>query len=152
MSGFGTYPLGASPFGHDPSVPTGPRGAYLPAAPNYDGNSQDWATDEDGRVESIHPVDNGVQMAMFVQQGELKSAPTVGNTLLQCQELGTPRQQSEVEGIVRKANPIARYLTDGSITITAIETELRTQTGALMVKLHYTNNVTGKSKSATSRT
>jgi hypothetical protein len=148
MSGFGSYPFGAGRFGHDPSIPSGPRGAFVPASPTYDGATGDFATDENGRRVSVHPVDFGVQMSMFVQQGELPNAPEIGNTLLQCRELGTSRQKSEVEGIIRRSNPIASYLANGSITITRIDQELRVSTGALLVAIHYTNNLTGRSETA----
>jgi hypothetical protein len=151
MPGFGSYPFGSTPFGRDPSVASGPRGAFLPAAPNYDGSAQDWQTDEDGRHVSIHPIDNGVQLAMFAQKGELPLSPTTGNTLLQCNELGTQRLQAEVENIVKAANPIARYLTDGSIEILRIDVEFRPVNGTLLVTLNYRNNITAREEVATNR-
>jgi hypothetical protein len=150
MTGFGTYPFGSTPFGRDPSVPSGPRGAYLPAALEYDGQRLDWAVDADGRHKSLHPIDSGVQLAMFVQRGELKSSPSTGNTLLSSTELGTSRQQQEAESIVRTAQPLKRYLEDGSVTILRIETEVRTSTGALLVALYYRNNVTSRDQIARS--
>jgi hypothetical protein len=148
MPGFATYPFGIYPFGYDPIVPHGPRGAFLPAALEYDGNTQDWAVDADGRHKSLHPVDSGVQLAMFVQKGEFKSSPTTGNTLLDMRELATPRQQAEVEQLIRQSNPIAAYLADGSITIRQIDCEYRASTGALLVQLHYRNNITGNNETA----
>jgi hypothetical protein len=145
------YPFGSTPFGRDLTLPHLPRGNYVPAAPGYDGPITDYATDADGRVESIHPIDSGVQMAMFVQQGELPSSPSTGNTLLQMTELATDRQQAEVESRVRAANPIARYLQEGSIAILRIDSEFRTQTGALLVQLTYRNNITNRIKKAAMR-
>lgn len=130
-------------------MPKLPRGNFVPAAPMYDGLTRDHAVDADGRSKTIHPIDAGVQMAMFVQRGELSSSPTTGNTLLQMRELATDRQQAEVERIVRAANPIARYLKDGSITIRRIDSEFRAQTGALLVALYYHNNVTDRDETAT---
>jgi hypothetical protein len=147
--GLGSFPLGYGPLGHDPALPADPRGNYIPAAPKYDGPNSDLATDADGRVESVHPIDAGVMLAMSVQKGELVSSPTTGNTLLQVRELATPRQQSEVEAVVKAANPIARYLKDGSITIRRIDSEYRANTGALLVTLYYRNNETGRDKQAT---
>jgi hypothetical protein len=152
MSGFGTTPFGSEPFGVSLSTPHGPRGAFVPAAPEYDGNAQDLAVDADGRHRSIHPIDSGVQLAMFVQKRELPSSPDTGNELLSLREIGTPRQTAEIESVVRNANPIARYLREGSITIRRIDSEIRTSTGAVMVTLHYVNEVTRREETARSNT
>jgi len=136
---------------HDPSVPSGPRKAFVPASPYYDGRARDWQVDADGRHVSAHPIDSGVQLAMFLQKGELRSSPTTGNDLLQIQDLTGPRRQSEAERIVREAQPIARYLAEGAVTITRIDSEYRSSTGALLVELWYRNNITAKDETARSR-
>lgn len=151
MTGLGTYSLDSAPFGDAPVVTSAKRIPVNPAAPWYEGLTQDWAVDPDGRIKSLHPIDSGVQLAMFVQQGELPNAPTTGNTLLACNELGTKRQHGEVVRIINSANPIARYVSEGSITILDIRDEFRTQTGALLVALYYRNNLTGRNEIATNQ-
>ena len=135
----------------DLTIPFGPREAFVPAAPYYDGRAQDWKVDADGRQVSAHPIDSGVQLAMFVQKGEIRSSPSTGNNLLKISDLTGDRRQSEVERIVRESQPIARYLADGSITLTRIDSEYRSGTGALLVEIWYRNNITAKDETARSR-
>ena len=124
-------------------TPHGPRGAFVPTAPKYDGRSQDWATDATGRHVSLHPIDSGVQLAMFCQKGELKSSPTTGNDILaRVTDLGGPRQHEQVVAAVQQAQPIARYLQDGSITIQRIDDQI-VANGGIEVWLYYRNNVAG---------
>lgn len=151
MSGFGTYTLESAPFSFDPIESGATRKQSAPASPKYDGLTQDLAVDANGRHSSLHPVDYGVQMGMFVQVGELLANPEIGNTLLQSTELGTVRQQAETERIVRAANPIAGYIANGSITVKRIESGFSTQTGALLVALYYRNNLTGRDEVATNQ-
>lgn len=151
IRGFGSYVLESIPFGSAPADRAPTRGETSPVAPMYDGQKHDFATDENGRVVSIHYVDSGVQMALFVQKGELPNAIDVGNELLKCQELGTDRQHAEVERIIRDANPIARYLADGDIDFQQVVDEYKHETGALLVGFYYRNNRTGKDGIATNR-
>lgn len=133
----GDFPQG--PFGLDPSIPRKPRDSYIVKAKAYDTYKGDYAIDTNGRIVSMHPIDAGVRLAMFVQQGELRSSPSTGNTLLKLDSLGTERLQSEVESCVRAANPIARYLIDKSIEILLIESDFVASVGALLVSVTYRN-------------
>lgn len=133
----GTFYQGA--FGLDPSIPRSPRGNYVAKAKSYDASKEDHETDRKGRIVSMHPIDVGVRLAMFVQQGELRSSPETGNTLLKLDSLGTDRLQSEVESCVRSSNPIARYLREKSIEILRIESDFIPGIGALLVALTYRN-------------
>jgi hypothetical protein len=124
--------------------PSGPRGAFVPAAPKYDGRSRDWSTDSTGRHESLHPVDSGVQHALFVQKGELTSSPTTGNDLLtRVTDLGGPRQHEQVVAAIQQAQPIARFLQEGKIEIQRIEDQV-VGNGGLEVWLYYRNLVTNR--------
>ncbi len=133
----GTFYQGA--FGLDPSIPRAPRGNYIAKTKGYDASREDYDTDRKGRIVSMHPIDVGVRLAMFVQQGELRSSPTTGNTLLKLTSIGTDRLQLEVEGAVRAANPIARYIREKSIEILRIESDFVPGIGALLVALTYRN-------------
>lgn len=120
----------------------------MPAAPKYDGRSRDWSTDSTGRHESLNPIDSGVQLAMFVQKGELPSSRTTGNELLKrVTDLGGPRQHEQVVACVNEAQPIGRYLQEGSIEIRRIEDQV-VGNGGLEVWLYYHNNVTGRDEVA----
>jgi hypothetical protein len=140
----GDFPQG--PFGLDPSIPRKPRGSYIAKAKGYDATKEDYDTDRNGRVVSMHPIDVGVRNAMFVQKGELRSSPSTGNTLLKLDSLGTDRLQSEVEGCVRASNPIARYLQEKRIEILLIESDFRASTGALLVSVTYRNRETQRTE------
>jgi hypothetical protein len=129
-------------------TPSGPRGAYVPAAPNYDGRSSDWAVDTDGRRTSIDPIDSGMQMGMFVQRGELTSSPSTGNDILtRVTDLGGPRQHEQVVAAVNLANPIAGYIQNGSVTILNIVDQL-VPTGGIDVTIYYRNNITARNERA----
>lgn len=132
-----------------PLLPSGPRGAFVPAAPKYNGRSRDWMTDAAARPVSLHPIDSGVQLAMAVQKGELTSSKTTGNDLLSSvTDLGGQRQHEQVVASIQRAQPIARYLQEGSITIISIADDFHPQTGALLVTINYRNELTGKDEVA----
>ncbi len=99
--------------------------------------------DSTGRHESLHPIDNGVQLAMATQKGELTSSPTTGNDILsRVTDLGGPRQHEQVVAAIKEAQPIARYLQEGSIEILRIEDQV-VANGGLEVWLYYRNLRTG---------
>jgi hypothetical protein len=95
--------------------------------------------DSAGRHESLHPIDSGVQFAMAAQKGELASSPTTGNDILsRVTDLGGPRQHEQVVAAIKEAQPIARYLQEGSIEILRIEDQV-VANGGLEVWLYYRN-------------
>jgi len=143
MPGAGSYPAGTGPAGADPVQTSTQDTTILPTAMRYDAPGLDWGqvTGLDGATHyrSIHPLDQGFAIAMCVKQGTLKHSRTTGNLLHTIKYLGGKDLQQQVERIVRSANPIARYLADGSATIRKIVVE--TTGGRLAVACYYKNNL-----------
>jgi len=135
--GAGSFPAGSGPAGADPIQSGTPNGIVEPTAIRYEGASKDFALDAAGNYRRVHPVDQAVAIGMMVRQGQLKSSPTIGNTLDQITYLTGPNLKSNVENRVRTANPIAALLASGSISIDHIDHN--TTGGKLVAVLYYRN-------------
>lgn len=135
--GAGSSPAGSGPAGADPIQSGTPSNRVSPTAIRYEGATKDFALDAVGNYRFVHPVDQAVALGMMARQGQLKSSPTVGNTLDKITYLTGPNLQSNVENRVRTANPIAALLADGSISIDKIVTS--TDGGRLVAILYYRN-------------
>lgn len=115
------YAAGAGPAGHAPvAAPSAAAQHEGPVAMRYDGATRDWLV-ENGIYRSVHPVDQGVALSMCVRQGDLTSSPTTGNLLHKIDDLSSKDLKSKLEDTVKRSNPLARYLADGSVVIERIE-------------------------------
>lgn len=147
MSGIGSFPAGVGPAGHAPVQPTPRVPTVQPAALRYEGATSDWVYGSDGRLRRVHPVDQGMALGLLVAQGSLRSSPDTGSTLRSIRYLNPNGLQARIEDAVRKANPIARYLADGSVTILSINYQVLPQRG-LYVECYYRNNLLGTEERA----
>lgn len=140
----GDYAVGEGPFGFDPVVTSDPRPVgRAPAAQLYDAATRDFPLDSDGNFEAMHPVDQGVVLALATRRGSILSAPDVGHTLHQLDRSRSHDLQYQVELRVEAAMPLAGLLADGSVTTLRIDYDVTYQ-GRISVAYHYRNNVTGK--------
>jgi hypothetical protein len=144
-----TYPIDSPSFRLFRS--SGPRGEVLQnsATRLTTGTSGGIKIDtyENGRVDSGHPIDQGVALSLTVRLGSVRSAPGVGNALHEVDPYA-PSAESDVRKRVLAAYPLSRYLADGSVTIKKIEFETRKH-GGLLVSVQYTNERLGRSFVAT---
>jgi len=106
-----------------------------PAAIRFEGASRDWVLDQNGDYRRVTPNEQAVVLALSVRRGALKSSPNVGNTLLDIQYLGGVKLGADIEDRVRIANPIARLLAAGAISIDRIDHE--TRNGKLAVAVYF---------------
>jgi hypothetical protein len=130
-----------------PLLPSGRR-PNLAAGFWYDGATADWKLNSDGQIDGVHPVDSGMAMSVLIQQGSVKSSPTTGNTIMQIKYLGGKNLTDQVKAAVMSANPLARLVAAGDVTITNIAHEVRDS--RLVFSVDYVNNRTGESRTATS--
>ena len=81
--GAGDYDAGDTDIaGEDPiAALSAARGLIPPAALVFDGATRTFLSDDDGRLKSVHPVDQKVALAVLIQQKKLSSTPDTGSTL-----------------------------------------------------------------------
>jgi hypothetical protein len=104
-------------------------------------------TDSSGRVDSGHPIDQGVVLSLTIQLKSIKSAPKIGNTLHEVDPV-SKSIANDIRQRVLRAFPLSRYLDEGKVQIVLIEHEVRPH-GGLFVGVSYKNLVTGKNERAT---
>lgn len=139
--GAGDYPAGDSPAGFDPVESSPARGLdRAPAAVEFDGATRDFVLKADGNFAALHPVDQGVALAILVQKGSIKSAPAIGNELGSIEDLASPRLEQQVRARIDESFPLSTFLADGSVTTLNVEWEVR-ESGGLLVAYTYRNNL-----------
>lgn len=138
MDETGFYPAGTGPAGFAPAPPPQERRRRKPpAALHFDGATRDFLKDEDGLYKSVHPVDQGVGLALLVELQRLPSAPAVGSTLPQIEHVAAASLQNDVQDRVDRA--LDRWLSAGDITQLAL-TATPGPFGRVRVVYEYTNN------------
>lgn len=120
----------------------------LPVALQYDGATGDWIIDSGGEYATVHPVDQGVALALCVPRGSIRYARSVGSDIKEIDDLSEPGLRGRVEDAVKTAIPLASYLADGSVTIRSIDYETR-PAGGLVVRVVYQNNLLERTATVT---
>lgn len=104
MTGAGSFPAGVGLAGADPVADPSLRSTSTPpAATLFDLTSRSFPVDEQGRLRAIHPVDQGVALALGVGQGGIANVPELGHRLRRIRSGARPSLQREVEDFVRLA-------------------------------------------------
>ena len=134
----GDYGAGIGPAGADPVTLATPRAVKLRVTARWDGFAKAFIQDSDGRLTEGHWVDLGMAIGLLFKQGSIASAKEVGSTLHLIDDLTSPNLARAIEDRVRKANPVARLLSDGHAVIESISHELR-QHGGIIVAVNYRN-------------
>jgi hypothetical protein len=121
MSGAGFYPAAYFDLaGEDDSAsPSDPRRVTKPIAAKFDGLTRTFPFDDDGRVEAVHPVDQGVALALLTEWRKLTAAPGSGSKIKSIQYAGGPRLIEEVKAFCREA--VKRWTDAGDIRELAID-------------------------------
>ena len=100
----GEFAPGEGRFGSDPVAPTGPpRSLEPPEALLFDGRTRTFPYDDDGKLKTIHPVDQAVALSVLVEMKKINSNQGLGSTLRKAPAVGGPRLQADVERRVRAA-------------------------------------------------
>jgi hypothetical protein len=147
MPGAGTFPAGLGPGGFSPQDAPVPGQVKLsPRAVNYNPRTKDFTTTVPAGgglalYDAIHPVDQAVELALFVPLGQLKSAPTVGHTFREVQRLSGVTLQNAVEDRTRLA--LKRITDKQQIKILAIQVDVQTR-GQLKIAITYFNLMTAQ--------
>jgi hypothetical protein len=117
-------------------LPSGRR-PYLPGGKRYDGATRDWSVDADGQIRGVHWVDAGMALSL-VDAGSIPSSSTTGNKIREkLPYLGGSDMSATVEAWMMAAQPLARYLAAGYITVPVIRSE--TQNSRLVYTVTYKN-------------
>lgn len=106
------------------ALPSGRR-PYLPAGLRYDGKTQDWQLDANGQFRGVHWIDEGMALSVLVDAGSIKCSPNTGNRIREkLQYLGTQADAAIVESLIMVAQPLARYVEQGWVTVTRVQSEM----------------------------
>jgi len=131
-----TFPGGAGPAGWDPVAQPSETEQQTPTgSPVYEPRGRDFAG-ENGKWDQEHWIDQHVDLALFVEQGSVKSAPEVGHTLRQIQRLNPVTIQADVEDRIKQA--LSRLLETPVIEILSIDAQVPVK-GQLRVAVVYRN-------------
>ncbi len=147
--GFGSSPLGLALFGADlvPSAGAAPTSRTPPRALELDGATRDYAlaTATDLYVDG-DPTDQRVALALLVTRGAIASATSVGSTLREIRNLGTPDTKRLVEDAVLRA--LRDLVVSGDVLVETIEQE-STRSGQLRVAVTYRKPRVEQTRTAT---
>jgi hypothetical protein len=137
--GAGSFPAGFGPAGVDPVVASEPSGPFTPPAAIYIDLGTADAKVVAGVWQSMHPVDQAVQLSFGVRRGTIRSAPNVGHEFDKIRVIGNVRFEGDVRAAARDAFPFSKLVDNGSIT--HLDTMIqRGKTGEFKVLVSYINN------------
>jgi hypothetical protein len=113
--GAGDFTAGTSDLaGEDPVAElSAPRNAQAPIALAFDAATRTFLRDDDGRYYSVHPVDQKVALAIFVELGKITAAPNEGGTLRSIKYLDPAKIEADARDRIQRA--LARVLSPGDI-------------------------------------
>ncbi len=123
MSGAGTSGCGVGPCGLDPvSLPSDKTNIDRVAAIKFDPSTRRFVMRSDGQLETIHPVDQMMAIALGLPAGTLSSTPTIGHTLLDQKTSGDPSFEADAADRIRRA--VAHITRRGLVRIVSITTHV----------------------------
>lgn len=136
--GAGDYAAGDSPAGFDAVLPPSPRTTLAPvSAAFFDPSVRDFPLDANGRVVSVHPVDQAVALALSVDTGAIGSVPELGHDLRRIPR-GTPTTlTSYARDAVARA--LKALVDRGDVTVVEVTASVPFR-GGLFVSVSYRNN------------
>jgi len=139
--GAGYSGAGFQPAGYNPQADPAPsKVGSPPRAVNYDPTIRDFTT-TNGYYDAIHPIDQAVALALTIEQGSLKSAPTVGQTYRKIPRLSGASFVRQVED--RTSLALKRLLDGQKIRVLAIEVQ-QGNFGQTKIAVTYVNLLTQK--------
>lgn len=140
-SGAGGSAAGTGPAGFSPiDAPSPSKVGSPPRATNYDPVIRDFTTTS-GFYDAVHPIDQAVVLALMIEQGSLKSAPTVGQRYRKAKRASGAAFTSEIEDLTRQA--LKRLTDTQKIKILSIEVDAKTR-GQTRVQVSYMNLMTAR--------
>lgn len=106
-----------------------------PEALRFEGLVKDWVLDEPGNYQSVTSTEQGMALSICVNQGQIKSSPTTGNTLDQIVYLGGNNLQADVEDRIRNSNPAKALIAAGKASL--IRIVVQSQRSRLMARVFF---------------
>jgi hypothetical protein len=119
--GAGSARAGLGLSGVNPVIPGSDPTKTNVVAMRYEGSTKDWELDANNNFAAVTPNEQGVVLSMSINQGDIKSSPTTGNTIGQIEYLGATNLGQDVTNRVMTSNPIARLVAAGSVSIDKID-------------------------------
>lgn len=138
--GAGTYRAGIGLAGANPLATVGVQSTTGPQrAAKYDPFTKTFPLDANGNFIDVHPVDQGVAMALGISVGKLRSAPTTGHGLLALPRASPSKSKSDVTAAVNEA--LAPWVARGDIAIVSIDSDTPNPNinGTTIVAVSYHN-------------
>ena len=123
--------------GEDPvAALSAARGLIPPMALVFDGATRTFLSDENGRLKSVHPVDQKGALALLIQQKKLSSAPDTGSTLKEIKYLDPAKVVTDATNRVNRA--LNAVLQPGDIEIIKLEITQPSK-WSISIRLDYRN-------------
>jgi hypothetical protein len=132
----GISPLGGAGLPLFPASST-PGAPQTPLALQFDPTIPGFVQNADGTMTSIHPVDQKVALALFIEYGSISSAPTVGNKLRTLLNRVQPEQVNAIAG-AELSRCLGPFIGAGEITLTGF-TVTQTGSGRTSLSVAYVN-------------
>ena len=136
--GAGDYAAGfADIAGEDPiAVLSAARDLLPPLALAFDGETRTFLRDENGLLLSVHPIDQKVALALFIEQKKITSAPNTGSTLREIKYLDPQKVVTDATNRINRA--LNAVLKPGDIEIISLEVTQPSR-WSISTKLEYRN-------------
>jgi hypothetical protein len=150
--GAGVYPAGYGPAGLDVVLPPGasppvgltpiqyyPRalGVSTPLVLAYNPQVLGFVQNADGTLQGVHPIDQQVALALFIEYGSIKSAPTVGSKLRALLNRVDPNRAQAIAG-GEIARCLGTLIAQNAILLLNLRLE-QSNPGRWLVAVAYTN-------------
>lgn len=149
--GLASFPCGIGPCGADPVAASSPSVIHAPTTtpslPKFDIGSRAFVTNADGTLVQVHPVDQEVNLALGIEEGQIASAKTVGHRIRKIARAGGPDLVARVTDAVNIA--LSLPLTRKDIKILDVSVDATTVRGRIATAVTYLNLRTMKVQTAT---
>lgn len=137
--GAGDFPAGVGPAGFDPVAFVSPALQFTPPlAALFDLGTRTFPfmTDGSGRLQSVHPVDQQVNLALGLIEGTVTSVKDLGASFARLQRASLADLQKE--GALMANRALARLISNNDIEVREV-TATRPIPGRVYIAVNYVN-------------
>lgn len=136
MPGAGSFPAGAGPAGYDPATYAAPLPTLPVGVPFLDLSVRQYTFAADGSQNTVHPVDQMVEVILNIQLGNFTSDPTLGVDWLRIKRANYRQAPSIAPAVVAAG---LKTLTDaGDILLKSVGYR-RPAPGRTIIPIEYVN-------------
>ena len=134
--GAGSYPCGVGRAGFDPPRAVGRLTPILPLAAFFDPSTRDMPLTAAGDIQSVHPVDQKVSLALGISVGGASPSPGLGLDIARVRRASRIQMQAILDDIVR--NALEEVLTAGDVELVGVTILIQTA-GRTAFEVAYRN-------------